>query len=145
MMYLGGKNRSGKKFSKELINPILKATGFNYVEPFVGSGGVFKNIETDRPKYINDYHYFVYAFHKGIKDGYKFEEFYYNDYYGDFQELYNRLKEKYAKDINLKNADTLPDCLIGYIGFQCAYDTDGLNEAVGSRVFKKSGCKKGEK
>jgi site-specific DNA-adenine methylase len=127
MRYFGGKNRNGNLIARKLINPIIMCTDFDYIEPFVGSGGVYKHVinfsknRSQIQSQINDLNYFVYAFHAGIKQGYEINDFKYNDYNLDLRQTYERLKIKYKYNIELKNGDIIPDCLIAYIGFSCAF------------------------
>ena len=87
MKYFGGKNRSGKLIASKLNNIIKEKEIENYVELFVGSGGVFKHIKCEN-KIINDKEPLIIEFHKHIATGGKIE-LEYEDYYKDLEPIYN--------------------------------------------------------
>ena len=111
MKYFGGKNRSGKLIASKLNNIIKEKEIENYVELFVGSGGVFKHIKCEN-KIINDKEPLIIEFHKHISSGGKIE-LEYEDYYKDLEPVYNEFKKG--------NYGDTPLGVVGYVAYQCSF------------------------
>ena len=111
MKYFGGKNRSGKRIAT-ILNEIIEDKNIkNYVELFVGSGGVFKHISCEN-KIINDKEPLIMEFHKHIANGGKIE-LEYEDYYKDLEPIYNEFKKG--------NYGVTPPGVVGYVAYQCSF------------------------
>ena len=111
MKYFGGKNRSGKRIAT-ILNEIIEDKNIkNYVELFVGSGGVFKHISCEN-KIINDKEPLIMEFHKHIASGGKIE-LEYEDYYEDLEPIYNEFKKG--------NYGVTPPGVVGYVAYQCSF------------------------
>ena len=128
-MYFGGKNRSGKLIASKLNNIIKEKEIENYVELFVGSGGVFKHIKCEN-KIINDKEPLIIEFHKHIANGGKIE-LEYEDYYKDLEPMYNEFKKG--------NYGDTPLGVVGYVAYQCSFGGMKFN------TFARGNTEKGRK
>ncbi len=129
MRYFGGKNRSGKLIASKLNNIIKEKEIENYVELFVGSGGVFKHIKCEN-KIINDKEPLIIEFHKHIASGGKIE-LEYEDYYKDLEPIYNEFKKG--------NYGDTPLGVVGYVAYQCSFG------GMKFRTFARDKLEKGRK
>ena len=112
MRYLGNKQKYGKEIYNAIVEDITgglfgggRELPKNWVEPFVGSGGMIENVPPTFNRYGNDKNKYIIAMHKAVQNGWLPPDSISEDEY------------KHIKD----NKDSYPPELVGFVGFACAF------------------------
>ena len=112
MRYLGNKQKYGKEICNAIVEDITgglfgggRELPKNWVEPFVGSGGMIENVPPTFNRYSNDKNKYIIAMHKAVQNGWLPPD---------------SISEDEYKDIK-NNKDSYPPELVGFCGFGISF------------------------
>ena len=112
MRYLGNKQKYGKEIYNAIVEDITgglfgggRELPKNWVEPFVGSGGMIENVPPTFNRYGNDKNKYIIAMHKAVQNGWLPPD---------------SISEDEYKDIK-NNKDSYPPELVGFVGFALSF------------------------